>query len=392
VTANLTSDTRAQRLVVPALATSIVASGLMVVGYVFDAPRFFQAYLMAYAFWLSLALGSLSIAFIQFLTGGVWGLAIRRVTEAAALTVWVLAVLFLPILLGLSTLYPWARPEIVAQDGLLQHKAAYLNVPFFIARAVVYFACWCGLSLLLRRWSDAEDVSAESFATGRLQRLSIFGILLLAISVSFAAIDWLMSLEPRWYSTIYAPMVALGMILGAFGFAILMVLWQAPGSPLEPVATRPLLNDLGSLLLAFLMLWAYLAYFQYLLIWTGNLSEEIVWFVVRLNGSWQLVALIVALAGFAVPFILLLFRGLKRDVHWLGRVAGIVLTTQLITTYWLIEPAFFPAGIQPHWLDAAALAAIGGAWLAAFGHMLASRPLIPSHDIRYRALVEHAHG
>jgi hypothetical protein len=379
-------------MVVPALVTALVAGALMVVGYIFDPSRFFQAYLMAYAFWLSLALGSLSIAFIQFLTGGVWGLAVRRVTEAGALTIWVLAVLFLPILLGLSILYPWARPEIVGQDALLQHKAAYLNVPFFVARAAVYFACWCGLSLLLRRWSDAEDASTEWFATRRLHRLSIFGSILLAISVSFAAIDWLMSLEPRWHSAAYAPMVALGMLLGAFGFAILMVLWQAPGSPLEPVATRPLLNDLGSLLLAFLMLWAYLSYFQYLLIWTGNLSEEIVWFVARVNGSWQPVALIVALAGFAVPFILLLFRGLKRDVRWLGRVAALVLATQLITTYWLIEPAFFPDGIQPHWLDAAAVAAIGGVWLAVFGRTLASRPLVASNDIRYRDLVEHARG
>jgi hypothetical protein len=364
----------------------------MVMGWLTDSGRFFQSYLMAYSFWLSVGVGSMAIAFIQFLTGGVWGVAVRRVAEAGSATMWLLALLFVPIMAGLPVIYPWARPEEVNLDPLLQFKSAYLNVPFFVSRAILYFACWWVLSLLLTRWSRAQDEAGDAFTHRRLRRLSTIGAMLLGLTGSFAAIDWLMSLEPHWYSTVYGAMVAMGMVLTAFAFIILVVLWQGRREPLEMVLTRPLLNELGSLLLAFLMLWAYMAYFQYLLIWSGNLTEEIPWFIQRLAGSWQAVALVVAIGGFAVPFFLLLFRGLKRDPTWLARIAGFLLVMRLVTNYWLVEPAFYPTAVVPHWLDLVTVIGLGGLWLAAFSRALAASPLVPPNDVRLQSLAERAHG
>jgi hypothetical protein len=385
-------DSPVRTLTRPALAVGLLGAALLALGWFLDSSRFFQAYLMAYTFWLGFGVGSLAVAFIQFLTGGAWGIAVRRVAEAGAATLWLLALLFVPLLLGLPELYPWARPAEVNLDPLLQYKSAYLNVPFFVIRAAAYLLCWCVLSVLLNRWSRDQDETGEPHARRRLQRLSIVGAMALGLTVSFAAIDWLMSLEPHWYSTVYGAMVSVGMVLTAYAFMVLVVIWHGSRSPLEPLVTPSLLNDLGSLLLTFLMLWAYMAYFQYLLIWSGNLTEEIPWFVRRLEGSWQIVALIAAVGGFAVPFSLLLFRGLKRDPRWLAVIAGLLLCMRLVTNLWLVMPVFQPTGFAIHWLDPVAVIALGGLWLAVFSQSLTSRPLLPLNDERMQWPAERVHG
>jgi hypothetical protein len=351
----------------------------------FDAASAFRGYLLAWTFWAGLGLGAMGILFVQFLTGGAWGLATRRIFEAATATVPVMAVLFLPLLFGTGELYAWARPSDVSADTILQHRAIYQNVPFFVVRALVYLGVWCGLAVLVRRWSSARDMDA-AMVLRRLQKLSIVGALALGVTVSFAAIDWLMSLDADWYSTMYPPLVAMGFMLAALALAIVALVLLTPGTPLVELVTPQLRNDLGNLLLAFLMLWAYMHYFQYLLIWAGNLTEEIPFYLRRVEGGWEPVAIAVAVLGFFVPFWFLLFRPLKRNPRTLALIALLILVMHLVDVYWLVVPPSAPAGPAPTIFDGLALVVLGGMWLATFTWQLRARPLLPDNDVRLIAL------
>ena len=368
---------------VPSLIVGLVGLALLIIGGLRDPSGFFRAYLMGYTVWLALGLGSLGVLLVQFLTGGVWGLAIRRICEAATATVPLLAVLFLPVLLGMPELYVWARPEAVAADPVLQHKAPYLNIPFFVGRSLVYLICWVVVAVLLRRWSAAHDRTGDPLVLRRLQRLSIVGALSVGLTVSFAAIDWLMSLDADWFSTMYPPLVAMRSLLTSLAFAILVLALLAPRSRLGELTTAQLYNELGSLLLAFLMLWTYMAYFQYLLIWAGNLSDEIPWYLRRVEGGWGPVATSLIVFGFAVPFWSLLFRPLKRNRRALALVAAWLLGMHFVDVYWLVEPPFQPGGPRVSWLDVFAVVGIGGVWLAIFAWQLTRRPLLPRFDPRW---------
>lgn len=361
-----------------ALAVSVVAA---LTG---NAEPFFRAYLVSYALWLGLSLGSMGLVFIQFLTGGNWGFATRRIFEAAGATTPLMAALFVPLLFAIPTLYAWARPVEVAADPVLQHKSLYLNVPFFIARAVFYVVVWVVLAILLRRLSLGRDLR-------KLQKLSIVGAASLGVTVSFAAIDWLMSLDADWYSTMYPPLVAMGFLLFSFAFGIVAIVYLTPRTPLADVVTPQLLNDLGSLLLAFLMLWAYMQYFEYLLIWAGNLTDEIPWYLRRVEGGWQDVAVVLAVFGFGVPFWFLLFRPLKRNPITLACIATWVMVMHLVDVYWLVEPPFTPAGPNVNWLEVVTLIGIGGVWMATFGWQLGRRPLLAASDPRLSRALEVAH-
>jgi hypothetical protein len=377
-----------RRFTLTALAIGALGVGAAVVGGIGDAGTFFRAYLTGYTFWLSLALGSLTLALLQFLTGGIWGLVTRRVFESAAATLPLMAVLFVPVLLGIPSLYTWSAPAAGTADALIEHKQIYLNVPFFVVRAVAYLLIWTGLAWLLIRSSRAEDAAPDPRVLRRLQRLSIVGLLVLALTASFAAIDWLMSLEPDWFSTMYPGMVAMGMLLLAFAFAVLVIGLLSNLAPLAEVVTPKVLNELGSLLLAFVMLWTYMAYFQYLLIWAGNLADEIPWYTRRLDGGWVWIALIVAAAGFAAPFVLLLFRGLKRKRATLIAIAAVLIGSRLIEVYWLVAPAFERGGPRLSWLYVAVAVGLGGLWLAVFGWRLAGQPLLPPNDPRLAPALE----
>jgi hypothetical protein len=382
---------RARRFAVIAAGLGVVGLALAALGSILrGADAFFSSYLTAYTFWLSLGLGSLGVVFVQFLTGGVWGLVTRRIFEACAATLLLLAVLFVPILVGMPYLYIWTQPAAVASEPVLQHKSIYLNVPFFVVRAIVYLLAWIVLAVLLRRWSTVHDREAQPHILRRLQRLSIIGALVLAVTVTFAAIDWLMSLEPLWFSTMYPPMVAMSALLLALSFAIVVVTQLAPSTAIGEVVAPSVYNDLGSLLLAFLMLWAYMAYFQYLLIWAGNLSDEIPWYLGRIGGGWVVFAAASATLGFLVPFWLLLFRSIKRSRRMLGIIAGLLVVMRFVDVYWMVKPPFDPAGPVLTWLDAAALVGIGGLWLAVFIWQLSLRPLLPRNDPRLATAMEAA--
>jgi hypothetical protein len=374
-----------------ALAVGALALGLCLVGYFTDRGQFFRSYLIAYMFWLGIPLGCLGIVMIHHLVGGTWGFVIQRSLESAIRTFPIMAVLFLPLLFGLTDLFIWARPQAVAQDPVLLQKAAYLNVPAFIIRAAVYFAVWIALGFFLSRWSTEQDRSADPALTQRLQTLSGPGLVLYGLTVTFSAIDWLMSLEPHWYSTIFGMIFMVSHGLIALTFVIGVAYFLSRREPLSRIIAPWVLHDLGNLLLAFVMLWAYMSFAQFLIIWVENLQHEIPWYLHRINGGWGVIAVALIMLQFALPFTLLLSRIVKRKAAALCAVAAAIALMHQIELFWFVAPTFHPDSFSLHWTTLLAPLGIGGLWFAAFLGQLRDRPLLPFRDPRFIAIVEE-HG
>ncbi len=368
------------RFQIPLLAVGIFGLILCLIGAIFSPAQFFRSYLLGYMFWAGLALGSLGILMMQHLTGGAWGLIIRRALESATTTIPLMVILFVPLLFGLRSLYIWTQPEVMASDPLLENKSGYLNIPFFLGRAAIYFAVWVVTAYLLNRWSLEQDETGEPRFALLMQRLSGPGLFVLAVTLSLALIDWIMSLEPRWYSTIYALIFIAGEGLAAFAFSIGVVILLADREPFARVIKEKHLNDLGNLMLAFVMLWAYCSFAQFLLIWTGNLREEVGWYLPRIGGGWKYVAAALILFHFFLPFYMLLSRKIKRDTRKLAIVVVVIILMRFVDLVWLIEPAFYPQNLSLHWMDFIATIGIGGIWLAVFLRQLNGRPLLPLND------------
>jgi hypothetical protein len=335
---------------------------------------------------------------LHYLVGGSWGFVIRRPLEAASMTLPLSAVLFLPIALWVHTLYPeWTDAEAVLRSPELLHKSVYLNIPFFIARALFYHALWSGLALLVHRGSRAQDETESPAPTERVQALAAPGLIVLFFSVTFAMIDWMMSIEPEWYSSIYGVMVFVGMGLGSLALAIVVSSLLAHVRPLADVARPDGFHDLGNLLLAFTMLWAYMSFSQYLVIWSGNLAEEVPWYLKRSAGGWRTVCMGLMLFQFFVPFFCLLSRENKRVSSRLWRIAAAILVMQLVNDAWLLLPAYGYESAR--WTQAAqilslvpAVLGVGGLWASVFAGQLQSRPLLPRHDPLLAAVLGHHAG
>jgi hypothetical protein len=358
------------------------AGGLLaVVAFLIDRQQFLRSYLFAYLYWTGMALGCLAILLMHHVVGGKWGMLIRRLCEAGARTLPFMALLLIPILLGMTTLYVWARPE-ASHDANIQSKAAYLNVPLFIARTVFYFAIWFLYSNLLSKWSAAQDRTGDERLIGKMRAVSAPGLVVFTLTTTFAFIDWIMSLEPHWFSTIYGAMFMIGEMLESFAFVIALMIILSKASPLKDYVTPQHIHDLGNMMFAFMVLWAYLSFSQFLIIWAGNLPEEIPWYLRRLHGGWGWVALTIVMLHFFVPFALLLFRRVKRREDRLFRVCLLMIVIRLVDVYWITEPAFYGQHLQVHWMDFITPFAIGGLWLAVFFWQLKSRPLVPVGDPR----------
>jgi hypothetical protein len=381
---------RLQRAALLAGAAGLVLCG---VGAFLNPGQFFRSYLLAYLFWLGLALGCLAILMVHYLAGGAWGAILRRALESGTRTLPLMALLFVPLLFGLGELYSWARPEAVAGDALLRYKSAYLNVPFFAARLAVYFIAWLTVAYLVNRWSRRQEQAADWAARDAIERrlalLSGFGLLIYGVTMTFAAVDWAMSLEPEWYSTIYGVLFLVGQLLGALAFAVVVTALLANYEPLSEVITPDHLHDIGNLLVTGVLFWAYIAFSQLLIIWSGNLPEEIRWYVRRTQGGWAWVGLSLALFQFALPFILLLSRDIKCHVRRLAMIAAVILFMHLVDVFWIVMPAFYPQGPSLHWLDAVAVVGVGGVWLTTAVWQLKGRPLLPLHDPSLRGAAEH---
>ena len=355
--------------------------------------QFFRSWLIAFLFCLGLTMGPLALLMLQHMSGGQWGLVARRVCEAASRNMPLLALLFVPLLFGLPRLYTWAQPETVRVDHILQLKAVYLNVPFFIARAILYFAIWTLCAWLLTAWSAAQDrgeLAVHPADTARFRVVSAPGLLVYVITMTFASVDWIMSLDTHWYSTIFGFILVAGQ--GLTGLALVIAV-LAMLSRVEPLATylNPRLHflDLGKLLLAFVMLWAYFSFSQLLIIWAGNLPEEIPFFYKRFRGGWQYVSLVILFGHFVLPFVLLLSRDLKRRPYLLAQVAIAILVMRVVDLVWLVEPMFKHEGFPIHWMDVALPVGLTGVWLFFFARNLQSRPLLPLNDPFFKEAFAH---
>jgi len=357
-------------------------AGLLVslAGAAFDLTQFLQSYLMAYMFCLGATLGCLALGMVHQLSGGAWGVVLRRPIGAAARTLPIMTALFLPIALGMGRLYPWTDAALVAKDEVLQHKLLYLNVPFFLVRAAFYFLVWNGISHFLSAWSLEQDQTGERRLSRRMQTLSAAGLLGYGLTITFASFDWLMSLDPHWYSTIYGVLIIGGQGLTAIAFLIVVISWLSRREPLDALIVPSHFHDAGNLMLAFVMLWAYFSFSQYLIIWSGDLPHEIAWYQDRLQTGWRGIGALLVLAHFAVPFLVLLSRRVKRSGAILAQVAIGLLVARLVDLFWLIAPEFHTHGLSVSWLDILVPVSMSAFWLGCFIRQLRGRAILPVFD------------
>jgi hypothetical protein len=391
-------------LMAPPIAKTIQQRSL-IVGVVFSVialilafmrpDEFFHAYLISYMDWLGVALGSMAILMLRHLTGGGWGMVIRRILGAAMRTIPLLAVLFLPILFGIPRLYIWARPLDTIQDKHLrehleQITKTYLSTNGFIVRAIIYFAIWGAVAFLLTKWSAEQDHPNARDNSSRFKAVSGPGLILYGFTISFAAIDWVMSLDPSWISTIYGLLFLAGQVLSAICFAVVVERILVRYKPMSELLQPDFVHDHGKLMLAFIMVWAYFSFSQWLIIWAGNLPEEITWYMKRLNGGWGYVGLFLVLFHFAVPFVILLSRSFKRDVARLVWLAVWLLVAHYVDLFWMIEPNFSTT-FRVTAADLVIPFAMGGLWMWFFFRNLNAMPLVPAYDVDAKQVLEPAH-
>jgi hypothetical protein len=372
------------------LTLGAVGVVLALLGLFVSSETFLQSYLIGYIFWLSLTLGSLGLLMIHHLSGGAWGMPARRIWEASTRTLPLMALLFLPLAFNLEALYSWARPE-AAEDHVLHLKHAYLNAPFFYARAVLFFVIWGALIFLLNKWSREQDEQPAELIgpkDRRFRLLSAPGLCLFVLTVTFMSVDWVMSLDAHWYSTIFGVLMLGGQGLATLAFTILVLSALVKFEPMSRVAHPDIFHDLGKLMFAFTMLWTYFSVSQLLIIWSANLPEEVPFYLERLQGPWRSISIALLLLQFALPFLFLLWRDLKRKPHVVRRVAILVLVMRVVDITWNIGP-IFRHGSTLHWLDFAVVLALGLPWLAIFWRSLAGRPLVPARDPYYKEAMAH---
>ena len=368
---------RIQSLALYAGIAGVVVTAL---AFFIDPDYFFRAWLVGWVYWVGVALGCLALSLLHHLTHGDWGIVLRRVMEAATRTLPWMLLLFAPLLLGLQELYVWARPEEVEHHELLHAKAPYLNVPFFILRQFLYFAIWAAAAFLISRMSARQDRGEDPGITRRMQLLAGPSLAGYCLAVTFASVDWLMSLQPEWYSTIYGVYLMGSQALTALAFLITFGLWMARREPLDRVLHPRLFHDYGKLFFAFVMLWAYFSFSQFLIMWSGNLPEEISFYLERFHHGWGLVALLLVVFHFALPFVFLLSRDLKRNARRLVWIAGLMLVMRWVDLLWQVEPAFHEQNPAMYWAYLAAPIGIGGLWLFFFLRELRKAPLLPIND------------
>jgi hypothetical protein len=370
-----------------------IAGGLAcAIGAAVARRAFFVSYLYAHLFWMGLSLGCLLLVMIHHLTAGRWGEVTRRFLEAGMAALPAMAILFIPIFFGLRILYPWARPEDVAANPELQKRAGYDTVPGFVLRAIICLAVWVWMSRRLRAWSLQQDRTADLAPTRKLRRLSGPGLVIYPLMATFAYVDWLLSIEPRWYSTMFPIIVWIEQILCALALAIVALAWARRREPWRGLVGPMHMRQLGNLLLAFVLFWTYISFGQLLIIYSGNLPAEIDWYLHRIAGNWKWVLGFIALFHFFVPFYALLFRAITRKMTRLTTIAAIVFVTGLVDAYWSVEPTFFPGGIHIDWMDFAAPICLGGVWLAIFCGSLRRQPALPSNDPRFHPKEEAVHA
>lgn len=362
-------------LVVGALGTAATVAGLFLA-----RAEFFQAYLVAWLLWYTVASGCLGFLMLQHLSGGAWGLAARRILEAGARTLPFVGLAAVPLFLGLKEIFVWADPAHTHGDALLEHKAPYLNEPFFVGRTLFAIALFSFFAYYLSAKSRRQDDTGDPALKLSMHRLSAVGLLVWVLVNTFLGFDWLMSLDPHWFSSLYGGIFVAGQALAAMTFVILMANWLRQQRPMDAILGRRLFHDYGKLLFAFVMFWTYLSISQFIIMWQGNLPEEAIWFQERFHGGWGYVAAGILVFHFFFPFLILLSRSVKERAKTLAAVATFVLVMRFVDLVWQSRPTWHHESFSIHWLYLSAPVAIGGLWLYMFSRELARGPLLPVND------------
>ena len=389
-----TLGTQMERVQRSALFVGLAALLVTVAGGVFgDHAHFWQSYLFAFIFFAGLTLGCLGIFFLHNVVGGNWGVAVRRLVESGLQTLPLILLFAIPLFFALGTLYKWTDASYRAEHFAVGHKAAYLNPTWFIIRTILYFAIWFFSGFRILKMANEHDRTGDPVLFKRIKARSAPALLVFVLTTTYAFIDWIMSLEPDWYSTIYAWMFTVGQVLLTFSFLVAVLVLLSKREPFASFLTRQHYHDLGNLMLAFTMLWAYMSFSQFLIIWAENLPDEIPWYVRRFSGGWGYIAWTIAIFHFFVPFFLLLLRFVKKNPTRLRTLAIWIIIMKILDVFWIVEPAFRQRGLEVYWTDVVAPIALGGIWLAYFIRNLKARPLLASHDPRDTySLLATAHG
>ncbi|MGD0131569.1 MAG: hypothetical protein ABSE57_05960 [Bryobacteraceae bacterium] len=382
-----------ERVQKSALFVGVAALAVSLIGLFGNAAHFWQSYLFAFIFWAGLTLGCLGIFFLHNVVGGNWGVAIRRLVEAGLKTLPLIVLLAIPIFFALGTLYKWTDAGYRAEHFAVGHKAAYLNPTWFIIRTLLYFLIWIASGYRILAMANEHDRTGDRALFKRIKARSAPALLVFVVTTTLAFIDWIMSLEPDWYSTIYGWMYTVGQVLLTFSFLVAVLVLLSKREPFVSFLTRQHYHDIGNLMLAFTMLWAYMSFAQFLIIWAENLPDEIPWYVRRFSGGWGYIAWTIAIFHFFVPFFLLLLRFVKKNPTRLRTLAIWIIIMKMLDVFWIVEPAFRQRGLEVYWTDLVTLIGVGGVWLAVFIWNLKSRPLLASHDPRdtYSLLKAHGH-
>lgn len=369
-----------------ALIAGLLGLAVSASGYFVDSVQFFHSYLVAFVFWVSFGLGGLFFTMLHHLVDAEWSTVIRRLSESAMATLPMMALFVIPILFGMHDLYHWSHAEVVAHDEILSGKAVYLNPTFFTVRSIGYFVIWGLLSRFLLRNTLKQDEQkkphndkAEAI-TQRFRMISAPGMILFALTISFASFDWMMSVDAHWYSTIFGLYWFSGSFLAILSFMVLFALHLRNRSILRDIITVEHYHDLGKLIFGFIVFWAYMGFSQYMLIWYANIPEETIWFAHRWHGSWKWMSLTLLFGHFVLPFLALLTRAAKRHMVVLGITAAWLLVMRWVDIYWLIFPSIYKDGPQFSWMDLTTLIGIGGIFIWFFWRNYTAHPVLPLGD------------
>jgi hypothetical protein len=361
---------------------------LCVAGFFANREMFFQSYLFAFLYWGGFSIGGLGVLVLNHTVGGRWGVTSRRYMEAQMRTLPFILLLFLLLLLGMKELYPWTHIHTVqnaVSRGILYHKRGYLNIPFFIIRTIIYFAIWLFWGMRVYKWSDRQDQTGDPTLRERMRAFSAPGCVIVTFTASFAYIDWMLSADPQFFSTIYGAMLLFGDVLQTFALTILVLVLTSKGDRFGGRINSVFLHDIGNMMFAFTIFWTYLAASQLIIVWPANLPQEIGWYLVRVHNGWKVLATAVSLTMFLVPFLALLSQDRKRDPVRLMRVAIWILVARVVDMFWIVEPTYRTGGFSIYWTDFAAFIGIGGIWIYLFLGYLKRRPLLPLRDPRVMA-------
>lgn len=386
---------------------ALIAGALGLAGLLFGAfthtERFFRSYLMGWIPLVMIAVGALGVLMLQYLTGGRWGVLLRRPAEAAVRTIPLVALLFLPVVFGIHSIFEWSHAEVLAHDKLIAHKQPYLNPTFFTVRGVLYFVIWAAMGMMLLRWSRQLDEHVDGWVQLRMRKLSGIGLVILALTATFASVDWMMSLEPHWFSTMYGISFIIGCLLAFWAVGTISVVRLSLSDPYASIVKPMNFRDLGNLMFAFTMLWAYTAFSQFLLIWYGNVREETPYYVTRSQGGWGVLAAILLVFHFFLPFFLLLMRQIKDRPSTLGKVAVLMLVMRLIDVFWLMAPALaghhdaaaetggqHATPFHLDWMDPLAFIGLLGLWFFFYLRNLRQRSLLPEWELKAKEAHSHA--